>query len=410
MNPKSARHVVIAITLVSCCAVFGAPLGWAAPGAGSEPALTVLNCDGRYARISAGSGATLGTGLYGELTEAQSKIDGCMVADVLDSGRNIIYAVMPESARADENGAQRFFVATLDAGTLKVLHKVAIPGKHAERPLLLSDVARTSFTVASSEAASWQRLTPKANGSFAPAGAAVTVKEAFPTTPFPYINSQGNIADGLRLLDTQGRLIREVRPDSILDSALQEKFASLTQIKNSSQHYYGMIPAAFAADRIVFTVGWDRENNRVPAAGVVVYDAIAGRVVSSFLSAFPVAPGYHGESGVPSLHLTPDGRRVVVEQYEWRARSSSDQRQARFRTGRLAIYDAETGTLVGTVDAESAHGSSADGRVVNFSNDSRYLFYWFDKHLFTIDLEGRRVVSTATLPNGFDPAAVLNGR
>jgi hypothetical protein len=409
MNPKSARYLVITITLASCCA---AP-GWAAPGAAgaaSGQALMVLNCDGRYAQVGASSGTLLASGLYGGVTEPQAKVDGCLVAGLLDTGRNVVYAVMPESARADENVAQRFFVATLDVKTLKVVGKYELPNKQAELPLLMADPSGKSLLVASGDGSYWQRLTVQSGGALSPSGPAVTIKEAFPTTPAPYLDGQGNIVDGLRTLDPQGRLIRSVRADSILDAALQEKLASLTQIKNSSQHFNGTIPAAFAADRIVFTVGWDRESNRVPTAGVVVYDANAGRVVSSFFSAFPVAPGYAGEQGVPSLHLTPDGKRVVVEQYEWRAQSGEESRQARFRTGRVAIYDADTGALTATVDVESSHSPRANGRVVNFSSDSRYLYYWFDRHLWIVDLESARVVSAASLPEGFDPAAVVPGR
>lgn len=418
MNRKSAGRLVIAITLAICCTVVGGLPGWAAPGgasAGSEAALTVLNCDGRYVRLGAVSGNRIGSGLYGAVAEPQSKVDGCLIAGVVDTGRNVLYAVMPDSPRVDENGAQRFSVATLDAKTLKVLHAYALPNKYSERPMLLSDASRqnflvASFLVASSDALSWQRVAAQSSGALAPAGSAAVIKEQFPTSPAPYINAEGNIVDGLRLLDPQGRLLREVRPDSILDAALQEKFASLTQIKGSSQHYYGTIPAAFAADRIVFTVGWDRESNRVPSAGVVVYDLKASHVVSSFLSSFAVAPGYAGESGVPSLHLTPDGKRVVLEQYEWRSRSAVDSRPTRYRTGRIAIYDAETGTLTGTVEMESSPRPGADGRVVNFSSDGHYLYYWFDKHLSVIDLESRRIASSATLPEGFDPAAVVAGQ
>jgi hypothetical protein len=66
--------------------------------------------------------------------------------------------------------------------------------------------------------------------------------------------------------------------------------------------------------------------------------------------------------------------------------------------------------LSGTVTVGAAQGQRADGRVINFSNDSRYLYYWFDKHLYIIELESERVASTITLPDGFDPIAVVLGR
>jgi hypothetical protein len=413
MKITPARYLVIAISLATWCTPFQVTASWAASN--TAQSLTVFNCDGRYVELNTVSGAKLASGLYGGFVESQSRIDGCSIADVLDENQNVLYALLPESPRMDENGEQRFQVAALDAKTLKLLHQYELPQSQAQRPMLFFDPARQDLLVAMNDYGIWQRLAIQSNGALAPSGPAITIKEPFPSSPAPYIDGQGNMIDGLHILDSQGRLVRKIQPDSILDTALQEKFASLTQIKGSPQHYYGTIPGTFAGDRIAFTVGWDREDTRVPSAGVVVYDLRAGRAISSFFSTFPVAPGYAGEHGVPSLHLTPDGRRIILEQYDWRPssvspRTGEESRQSRFRTGMIAIYDADTGSLSGTVTMGPAHDDHAVGRVINFSNDSRYLYYWFDKRLYVIDLESDRVASTITLPDGFDPAAVVSGQ
>jgi hypothetical protein len=230
------------------------------------------------------------------------------------------------------------------------------------------------------------------------------------------MDEQGNIIAGLSVLGPQGRLVREIPTDSILDSGLQKKFASLTRIKGSTQHYYGAMEQASAGDRIVFTLGWDTAERRVPSAGVVVYDVRLGRAITSFSSTFPVA-GVYADTGPdgPMLHLTPDGRRIIIEQYDWRPSGETPRmpsedpgRLHRFRTGTIALYDADTGVLSGKVTLDPVPHYQMTGGVINFSNDSRYLYYWFDEHLYVIDLENNRVASKLTLPDRFDPVAVVS--
>jgi hypothetical protein len=396
------------------CAVFNlaAFCGANAVHAGTAPALTVFNCDGRYVDVDMVSGTTLASGLYGDFAGPQSRVDGCLIRDVHVS-QGVLYALMLKDPRLGDDGAQRYRVVALNAKTLKILRSYELPEAQTAQPMLFFDPAKQDLLLSRDENV-WQHLAIGSGGELLSSAAALALKAPFPTYPAPYIDGQGNVIDGNRMLDAQGRLIREVRPDAVLDAALQRKFASLTLIKGSSQHYDTTILAASAGGRMVFTLGWDREDTRVPAAGIIVYDWRAGGVISSFFSTFPVAGGNGSELGVPTLYLTPDGKRIIIEQYDWRprfesARSGEESRQSRFRTGRIAIYDADTGALRNTLTLKVTHSDRADGRVVNFSDDSRYLFYWFDGEMFVIDLVGGRVQSTITLPKGFDPETVISG-
>ena|ERR1700736_135410 len=104
---------------------------------------------------------------------------------------------------------------------------------------------------------------------------------------------------------------------------------------------------------------------------------------------------------------------VALNSKPVRRRMPSDNpgRQYRFRTGTIALYDADTGVLSGKVTLEAAPHYQVTRGVINFSNDSRYLYYWFDQHLYVIDLENNRVASKQlTLPDRFDPVAVVSGR
>jgi acyl-CoA synthetase (AMP-forming)/AMP-acid ligase II len=398
------------------CAAFIATAAWdaIAASAPNAPTLTIFNCDGSYLKVNAASGGSLASGMYGDFKERQSHLDGCLISDIIDQIPGALYAVISKSPRADKEGNQRFSVVSLDSKTLKVIHRYDLPEKYGQQPSLLFDAARQNLIVTLGDS-SWQRLSIAPNGELVPLEAAQTLPEAFPVSPFPYVDEEGNIIDGARVLNSQGRMIQEIQGDSLFDSALQEKFASLTQIKGSSEHYYDAILAASAADRMVFTVGWDRQDTRIPSAGILVYDLHAGKVITSFNSAFAVAPGAVGEFGIPSLHLSPDGRQIVIEEYAWRPDSNASPagdhaRQLRFRTGRIAVYDATTGGLRGTLTIALSQNDHAIGRVVNFSSDGRYLYYLIDGRMSTIDLEGLSVAAYSGLPNGFDPVAVVAGR
>jgi len=406
MKITSVRRPIIAFMF--SCSVLGAVSCWAAPG--TTNSLTVFDCGARYLQLNAPSGAALGSGVYGVFTQSHSRVDGCLIADVADKNQKMLYALMPEDPRLDENGEQRFIVGVLDRKTLKVVHKYELPNKQAARPMLLFDSSRQELLVAMDNYETWQRLEIKSDGSLSPSGPSIAIQTPFPTSPVPYIDEQGNIVDGLRVLDPQGRLIKQVQADAILDPALQEDFASLTLVNGSTRHYYGTIPAASAADRIVFTVGWDTEATRVPSAGVIVYDLGAGRVISSFHSVFSVAPGYTGEAGVPSLHLSPDGRKIVLEQYEWQPTVGEPSGLSRFRTGKIAVYDADTGLLTGTVIMDASHAKNADGHLIDFSNDGHSLYYWFDRHLYVIDLRDASIAATVVLPDNFEPARIVSGQ
>jgi uncharacterized protein with WD repeat len=107
------------------------------------------------------------------------------------------------------------------------------------------------------------------------------------------------------------------------------------------------------------------------------------------------------------VHLTPNGKGVVVEHYEWITppQSLTGEKLERAKTGELAVYDADTGTLMNKIALRPAPGIS--GRLVNFSEDGRFLYYTSHEHMYVVDLTAAQVASTFALPAGFTPIAVL---
>lgn len=412
MNRNSAGYIGFALCLAIGCSTFGVTTGWAAKpsNADSGQVLTIFNCDGRYIKLGAVSGAKVADGFYGSYVARQYKFDGCLISNVLGEGNNVLFALMPQSLNEDENGTQDFIVASLDSKTLKTLHSYSSPTKDSGIVSLLYDSARHNLLALFDNWHSVQRLAIEPNGELIPADPPITLEQPLAGLVSPYVDGQSNMIAGDLVLNPKGRVIRKVNADSVLDSALKTKFSSLTQIKGSTNHYAGAMVEASAGNRVVFTVGWDTEGSPAPKAGVMVYDLRAGHVITSFFSTFPVLAAY--DPG-PSLHLTPDGKTIVIEQYSWGPSYQSpgkgeELRQSPFRTGVIAIYDANSGLLTGKVSMKAPPRGHAAGHIVNFSNDSHYLYYWFDQHLYVIDLEGTSVVSELTLPDQFDPVAVVS--
>ena len=411
MHHKSVGFRAFALCLSLGGSICWATTGWTATRSMAEtgPILTIFDCYGSYIKLSAVSGAKVADGFYGGYANVQHRIDGCLIGDVLDEGKSGLFALIQQSPRTDENGAVDFIVATLDVKTLKTLHSYLIPSKQSGLPSLLYDSARQALLVISDDGRSLQRLEIKGSGDLIPLGPASTFEEPIATSQKPYIDDQGNIVAGDRLLNEQGRLIRKINSDSILNAELQKKFSALTSIKGSNQHHNSTMEIASAGNRMVFTVGWDAEGDPVAAAGVMVFDLLAGRVVTSFFSMFPVLSGIYP----PSLYLTPDGKKIILEQYTWAPsyaspRKGEELRQSPLRTGVIAIYDADTGVLSGKISVKALSIDQPQSRVVNFSSDNHYLYYFSDQHLYVIDLESAKVVSALPLLDRVDPAVVVS--
>ena len=411
MHNKSIGFRAFALCLSLGCSIFLATTGWTTNTAIAETGqiLTIFACDGRYIKRGAVSGAKVADGFYGSYVARQYRIDGCLISNILDEGKSGLFALLPQSLQENDNDARDFIVATLDVKTLKTLQSYPLPTKQANDPSLLYDSARQALLTFFDNGHSLQRLEIKANGVLMPLGPASTFELSFPASKKPYIDGQGNIVDGDRLLNEQGRLIRHISGDSLFDSVLQRNFSAHTLIRGSARHYDFATEIASAGNRIVFFVGGDAEDERVSAAGVMVYDLLQGHVVTTFLSTFPVLGPLYLD---PTLHLTPDGKKIINEQYSWIPSdpspvSKEELRLSPFRTGVIAIYDADTGLLTGKVSMKAAPLAQPWGRVVNFSSDNHFLYYLYDQHIYVIDLESARVVSELPLPDQFDPVAVV---
>lgn len=408
MIKKSESSLRLAL-LVGCFSV-SAGTSWAANNAvgKSDQILTIFSCDGRYSKLNAVAGKTISNGFYGGYTSIQSRFDGCLIGDLLDKG-SVLYALMHTSLNFSETEDRSFEIVALDPKSLSVLHRYELPAE-SSTPTLFYDPVQQNLLVRIKDHMALQRLSIDPNGEFVESGALVALQTPMFSTP--YVDEQARIIGGDQILDSQGHLTRKIQSDSIFSSIVKEKFSSLTRVDNSSEHIYSALEEASGGGRIVYTVRGDTEPFRSPSAGIIVYDIQRGPI-TSFFSPFPVAQGFYG---IQTLHLTPDGRRIVLEQYEWLPDKTPDVpaesagRKHIEKTGLLAIFNADTGMLVGNITLEKAIAPQPPRAVVNFSSDSRYLYYWYGKHLYMIDVDNSRVMSKLDLPEKFDPAAVIAGR
>jgi len=152
-------------------------------------------------------------------------------------------------------------------------------------------------------------------------------------------------------------------------------------------------------------VGSEKEYEQSPSrGGLVVYDAVKEKVVSSINTPYAEAH-FELTADTPTVHLTPNGQIIVVEEYQWRsdARSGAASQQ-RFRTGEIALYDATSGRPLSTIQLDPAPGYS--GSFVGFSPDSTLMYYASSQNIYVVDLsQGHNL--TIKLPRGFEPTKVV---
>ena len=371
-----------------------------------EQTLIVFDCDSHYVKINAISGTVQATGTYPTFPDASARFDGCLINDVRDTNTGVLYALMPQS-HLEDGEKQSYAVVGLNEKDLKVLMRYDLPTKQSVHPNLIYDPIQQDLLIVFNDGLAFQRL-GIASGSNLNPGLIVKLKQPLVD---PHVDSEGNILGVKTVFDSTGHIVQQVRPESIFDAALKEKFSRETLVKDSTEHYYGAaIEEAAAAGRLIFTLAGDSESEHSRSAGVIVYDTRLKRAVSSFFSPFPVELVFAGHG---TLHVSPDGHRIVLEQYEWLPADvkpmPSDDPNRRYvaRTGALAVYNADTGSLVGNVTVEKSAYHQQSQTLINFSSDSQYMFYWFDNHLYVIDAEKGQLVSKLTLPNKFDPDAVV---
>ena len=182
---------------------------------------------------------------------------------------------------------------------------------------------------------------------------------------------------------------------------------TLQRTGETGKHYLDIVFAESAAGRMLFIVGWDTMTAQSPAAGgLLVYDAVKEGVLSSIITPYREA-AFELTSGTPTVHLTPNGQVVIVEEYQWQAAPAASGMapvQERFKTGKFALYNATSGALISTILVDPAPGDS--GRIIGFSSDSTLMYYASTENMYVVDLLQKQS-RTVNLPRGFMPTAVV---
>jgi hypothetical protein len=130
---------------------------------------------------------------------------------------------------------------------------------------------------------------------------------------------------------------------------------------------------------------------------VAVYDLESHQTVMIPLGGVATALD-PGSRATPSVHLTPDGEKVVVEGVAWRP---GGEDEVQVKTGALTIFDARTGESLGGLDLGADLGRAA--RVLGFSPDGGELFYGTHHRLFRVSLAGDSAPVAVDAGSGFDP-------
>lgn len=377
----------------------------------------MFDCAGQYIRID------LNTGQHTEprnvpgivpgivLVPGGRGFDGCLIdAIAFDPESSIVYAMMQKERFDDSDGNNQDKVVALQLPNLRALSSIDIPLRSSGGMLRYDSVAQklaVSYDVETSAnymqfVISTQRPDhlefERRSGSSGAAGREVA-------GPIPsddaYTDSSGKIVDGSQVIAVNGAW-KTINGYDLLTDSLREQFKSLERTGVTGKQLLEIVFADSAAGRMVFIVGSDEDYEQSPSrGGLVVYDAVKEKVVSSINTPY-AERGFDLDAGTrtPTVHLTPNGQIIVVEEYQ---RHSSDRGggqtvQERFKTGEIALYNATSGRPLGTIQLDPAPGDS--GSFVGFSPDSTLMYYASSQNMYVVDLSQGHTL-TLKMPRDF---------
>lgn len=365
----------------------------------------VFDCGGRYLRVSEARNEIVDRGRVAGIESSAfgCRTDGCLLGEVRPlSGSNALIAVTAVEPTLDASGRRHHRVVSLDRTTLKMLAVYTVPGPQTERPRLLLNPSSRSAAVlfdaggASSDRVAIQELVGRTL-QLRPSTISKSTAREIASSRKSHI-----LADGRIQTDS---ISHDGRPGATFASALRTVVDHWqTQFPQAGQIKYAL--ADSISGKSIYIAGWDTWSAPSPNGGVILYDVMSGAVISSFRTAYKLAP-FDGTIGTPNIHLTPNGDIVVIEEYAWRQDSESTKAY-RFKTGSIVAYDAQSGMELGK--AELSPEPSASARVIGFSEDGRKLFYASFDRFYIIDLAAMRVLASVALPEAFTAFAAASTR
>jgi hypothetical protein len=384
---KMNKYIVKSAALASlgslAIAGYSAPT-FASPQIQNDRVITVFTCDGTYAKVDAETGKVVASGDVGLKPEINGGMDGCVLGDAhrgvyFDKANRLFLTTMATDARNDDNGLNGFRVVVLDPRTLADVAHYDIPQRLDDSPEIIDDPSSDSLVVKYGDQV--QRLSMRA-------------------------------ADRLKRLSLgqpQSFTPPSVKPadDSVFfTDALHKKFESLVRTNSMGKKFLDVIPVDSAGSRTAYTVAADNYLDPTRVSGIVVYDNRAKRVLSSFIARYPICrSNLNGQT--PTVHLSPDGQHVIIEDYSWKG-SEPGVAPEMIKSGSIAIYGADSGDLQSIVTLQPPPPAGF-GHVLNFSDDGHMLYYAAHGRIYVIDLVSGHMLSTADLPGGGEPIAAISG-
>ena len=102
---------------------------------------------------------------------------------------------------------------------------------------------------------------------------------------------------------------------------------------------------------------------------------------------------------VPTTHLTPDGKQILIEESELRHREGAkpdEPQEALFKTGKLILYEAATAKKVREISASKISGF--DSQLMCISSDAKIAFFARDRQLAGVNLKTGTTSEVQTQP------------
>lgn len=394
----------------------------------------LFDCSGSYIRIDTEkqqiiSRGKIWDGASGETIRPAewTRFDGCLVNGVQhDPQAGLIYVVVPKEGTVDTQGKSHYRIAALKLPNLDLIKKIDLKLALDTIPAILltpeGGELLVSYSIAEQSQGKdlWHDVIQRYR---TPEFEQVGTKEdlysfsAYEDNPMlglrfsdhAYFDKAGRIVDRNKVLDKDGKIFHMIDGYSLLTSSLKQTFRQLERTGVGGRKYLDITFADSAADRLLFVIGRDSKNNRVVnGSGLLVYDGESGHTLSPVVTPYAMAPFDPTHSGTPTAHLTPNGDLIVVEQYEWRdinQDSTFPSDYQRFKTGEIALYDVNTGSLLSKIFLDPPPGFFA--RVIGFSPDGKLMYYLSQNYIYGVDLSGNQPPKKLLLSERLSPVAIF---
>jgi hypothetical protein len=335
--------------------------------------LTVIGCSGTYAHIDLAHGGAVESGELAMIAPDHRHVDGCLFdGGAYDPATGVLYGLFPKEARVDREERRHYKVVAIDPASMSELSHVDVPGL-SDGDLRIGIVPSTRRVEVGEDG----RVVSMSGGRDRP----LKIEEERHGAP----SKDASAAEALPSPSGLG----------LLDAGTPKRFESILRAYPENRRLASVLRVDAARGRALYVVAPDAPRiASTRASALVVYDDRAKRIVSAFDSRFVVSDI---ELSGSSAHLSPDGQRVIVEEYQRRVvPDRPDRAPQMLKSGRLAIYDANTGTLQSLVSLRPGADFSS-GELVSYSDDGQWMYYRWDHAFHVVDLAAGRLLASAPI-------------